>query len=110
VIEELVWIEQTPRQGMEQPVGPATIGREGCDIVVPDPEMSRRHAAVRILDEGLAIEDLGSKNGTFVNDRRIEGIAELKQGDRVRFGNTVWELQAAPTRVSPPRPEASGAS
>ncbi len=42
-----------------------------------DPDVSRRHAVVRRVDEGLAVEDLGSTNGTFVNDRRVEGIAEL---------------------------------
>jgi pSer/pThr/pTyr-binding forkhead associated (FHA) protein len=89
---EMVWIEHAPREGLEQPVGPGTVGREGCDIVVPDPEVSRRHAAVHTLDDGVAIEDLGSTNGTFVNDRRIHGIAALKHGDRVRFGRTVWEL------------------
>jgi pSer/pThr/pTyr-binding forkhead associated (FHA) protein len=97
-VTEMVWVELAPRGGMRQAVAPGTIGREDCDIVVPDPAMSRRHAAVRTLDSGIAIEDLGSTNGTFVNDRRIYGIAELKQGDRVRFGNTVWELQAAPVR------------
>ena len=90
---ELVWVEQEPREGLEQPVRTGTIGREGCDIVVPDPEVSRRHAAVRALDSGLAVEDLGSTNGTFVNDKRVTGIAELKEGDRLRVGNTVWQLR-----------------
>ena len=42
-----------------------------------------------------AIEDLGSTNGTFVNDQRIEGLRPLNEGDTVRFGNTVWRLQVA---------------
>ena len=108
-MSDLVWVEQAPRAGWRQPVTPATIGREGCDIVVPDPQMSRRHAVVRALDSGVAIEDLGSKNGTFVNDRPIAGITELKEGDRVRFGKTVWELQAAQRELSEPPREASGA-
>ena len=64
--------------------------------------MSRRHAVVRALDGGLAVEDLGSTNGTFVNDTRIDGIAPLQPGDHVRFGNTVWCLAAvdAPERVA----------
>jgi pSer/pThr/pTyr-binding forkhead associated (FHA) protein len=109
-VSDLVWVEQAPREGWRQPVTAATIGREACDIVVPDPQMSRRHAAVRALDSGVAIEDLGSKNGTFVNDRRIDSITELKEGDRVRFGKTVWELQAAERELSGPPREASGAS
>jgi predicted component of type VI protein secretion system len=103
---ELVWVEQAPRSGYERPVEPGTIGREGCDIVLPDPDVSRRHAVIRTLDSGLAIEDLGSTNGTYVNDQRLKGIAELQQGDRVRFGNTIWELRApsSATRVAQPQP------
>ena len=116
---ELVWVEQEPRHGLEQPVQTGTIGREGCEIVIPDPEVSRRHAAVRKLDSGLAIEDLGSTNGTFVNDKRVTGIAEVKEGDRLRVGNTVWQLRAPasatevaaapttrqrPSRAEPPSP------
>ena len=80
-------------QGLERPASPGvTIGRAECDVDLNDPDVSRRHAVVRRVDEGLAIEDLGSLNGTFVNDRRIEGIAEIGVGDRIRFGNTVWRL------------------
>src|SRR5215218_8299139 len=80
----------------------AVIGREGTDIVLPDPEVSRRHAAIREHGDGVAIEDLGSTNGTFVNDRRIEGLEPLKDGDSVRFGNTVWRLRAPVAAESGP--------
>jgi pSer/pThr/pTyr-binding forkhead associated (FHA) protein len=72
-----------------------TIGRVRCDVELPDPDVSRRHAVVRRVNGGLALEDLDSKNGTFVNETRISGIAEIDVGDRVRFGNTVWRLAAA---------------
>jgi pSer/pThr/pTyr-binding forkhead associated (FHA) protein len=55
--------------------------------------VSRRHAAIHQIDDGLAIEDLGSKNGTFVNERRVSGIVPVAPGDRIRFGNTVWRLE-----------------
>src|SRR3954454_6256458 len=86
-----------------QPTGDAVIGREGVDIVLADPEVSRRHAAIRRSGDGVAIEDLGSTNGTFVNDRRITGVVVLSDGDTVRFGNTVWRLRA-------PAPEPAGAT
>lgn len=95
-MSELVFVEQRPIGGLERPTGPGmTIGRADCDIELNDPDVSRRHAVLRQVDHGLAIEDLGSKNGTFVNDRRISGIVPLGAGDRVRFGNTVWRLEPA---------------
>jgi predicted component of type VI protein secretion system len=58
-----------------------------------DPEVSRRHAVIR--DQGgLAIEDLGSTNGTFVNDQRITVVTVLREGDVVRLGNTVWAIRS----------------
>ena len=82
-------------EGREVPATPgAVIGREGSDIVVADPEVSRRHAAIREHDGGVAIEDLGSTNGTFVNGERIEGLHSLSDGDTVRLGSTTWRLRA----------------
>jgi predicted component of type VI protein secretion system len=94
-VTDLIFVEQKPMEGREHSLAPGTtIGREGCDVVLPDPEVSRRHATIRELDGSPAIEDLGSTNGTFVNDRRISGVQELKDGDVVRLGNTVWSLRA----------------
>ncbi len=77
---DLVFIEEAPMQGLERPASPGvTIGRAECDVDLNDPDVSRRHAVVRRVDEGLAIEDLGSTNGTFVNDRRVAGIAEIAE-------------------------------
>ena len=93
---EFVFVEEKPMPGKERPARPGTtIGREGCDVVLADPEVSRRHAVVRQLDTGLAIEDLGSSNGTFVNGERVAGAVALSEGDSVRLGNTVWRLQTA---------------
>jgi pSer/pThr/pTyr-binding forkhead associated (FHA) protein len=94
-VNEFVFIEEAPIEGLERPATAGmTIGRAECDVDLTDPDVSRRHAVVRQVDDGLAVEDLGSTNGTFVNDRRITGIAEIAPGDRIRFGNTVWRLEA----------------
>jgi pSer/pThr/pTyr-binding forkhead associated (FHA) protein len=93
---EFVFVEERPVRGRESRVAPGhTVGREGslCDHELIDPEVSRRHAAFREADDQLAIEDLGSTNGTFVNGRRLTGVGVLAPGDRVRFGNTVWRLE-----------------
>src|SRR4051794_10781328 len=68
----------------------AVIGREGVDIVLADPEVSRRHAAIRAHGDGVAIEALGPTNGTFVNDRRLPERPALRAGDVGRRGNAVW--------------------
>jgi predicted component of type VI protein secretion system len=94
-VTDLKFVEQKPMEGREHSLAPGTtIGREGCDVVLADPEVSRNHATIRELDGAPAIEDLGSTNGTFVNDRRISGVEQLKDGDVVRLGNTVWLLKA----------------
>ena len=99
----LVFVEQSPMSGRVVPVAAGTtIGREGCDVVLPDPEVSRRHALVRDLGDAPGIEDLGSTNGTWLNDRRVDSPTALRAGDVVRFGNTIWHVQApgARTRVA----------
>lgn len=65
--------------------GPVVIGRAAeCDISVPADEMSRRHALVKPTPEGLAVEDLGSSNGTFVNNKRVQQ-GFMKPGDELRL-------------------------
>jgi pSer/pThr/pTyr-binding forkhead associated (FHA) protein len=70
---------------------PAEDGRLG-----DDPEISRRHARVsRGADGELTIEDLGSANGTFVNEERIDGPRTLEPGDVVRMGRTVLQVTSS---------------
>jgi pSer/pThr/pTyr-binding forkhead associated (FHA) protein/S1-C subfamily serine protease len=83
-----------PRAGERIPVsGELSIGRESGDIVIADDEASRRHAAIRVAAAGLEIEDLGSSNGTFVNDRRVEGTQALSDGDEIRIGQTTIAVE-----------------
>jgi pSer/pThr/pTyr-binding forkhead associated (FHA) protein len=74
--------------------GPLVLGRE-ADLVVDDPQVSRRHATVRPAGDRLEIEDLGSLNGTWVNGARLEGPARLAAGDRVRLGDSAFEVEGA---------------
>ncbi len=82
------------------------LGREAADLVIDDPEVSRRHAGLRPAGDGLEIEDLGSLNGTWVNGTRIQGAVRLSPGDRVRLGDTSFEVQREQARqtVASPRP------
>jgi pSer/pThr/pTyr-binding forkhead associated (FHA) protein len=58
-----------------------------CDVVVNDPNVSRRHIELRRGERGWAAVDLGSTNGMKVNGRRV-GHAELNPGDRITVGVT----------------------
>ena len=69
------------------------LGREGADLVIEDPQVSRRHASVRPAGDGLEIEDLGSLNGTWVNGARVTGKVRLALGDRVRVGDSSFEVE-----------------
>ncbi len=61
------------------------LGRSSsCDITIPGTHLSRRHAQLTVTNKGLLIEDLGSSNGTYVNDKKVKK-ALLKPGDEVRF-------------------------
>ena len=64
------------------------IGRSSeCDIVVGDPNVSRRHAEVRRIGRGFSLVDLGSTNGTEVNGQRVTETS-LMNGDVIGVGTT----------------------
>ena len=63
------------------------IGRDSAVVVwIDDASVSRRHARITLDDKGATIEDLGSKNGTFVRGRRIEKPARLGDRDAIKIG------------------------
>ncbi|MFQ1004194.1 FhaA domain-containing protein [Modestobacter sp. SSW1-42] len=59
-----------------------------ADIRLPDTGVSRKHADVQLTDGAVAVQDLGSTNGTLVNGRRV-GFQELFDGDVIRVGHSV---------------------
>jgi FHA domain len=69
------------------------IGRQDADLVVEDPEVSRRHAVLRRSGGSVIVEDLDSTNGTFVNGERIRGPIKVGPGDQVRVGRTTLEIE-----------------
>ena len=69
---------------------PMTLGREAInDIILSDPEISRRHARIFRQDAVYLLEDLGSTNGTFINGRRIHAPTILKDEDVLEFGESI---------------------
>ncbi|MEZ5100345.1 MAG: DUF3662 and FHA domain-containing protein [Thermoleophilia bacterium] len=70
------------------PDGPVVLGRSReCDLVVDDAAASRRHAQVRLADDGWWITDLGSTNGLEVNGHKVHEV-RLDFGDRITIGQT----------------------
>ncbi|MBI3912545.1 MAG: FHA domain-containing protein [Armatimonadetes bacterium] len=69
--------------------GTNLVGREGADVLLTDPAVSRRHAQIVLEDAAAWVEDLGSTNGTEVAERRLAAgeRATLYDGDEVRFGS-----------------------
>lgn len=75
--------------------GTVVIGRQNeCEIPIPSEEVSRRHAELRVTPDGIMVEDLGSSNGTYVNDKRITRQL-MKAGDELRL-DTIRFLLLAP--------------
>jgi hypothetical protein len=84
--------------GRTEPIGSggAVIGRSReADVVVDDPNVSRRHAEVRPSGGSWIVRDLGSTNGVKVNGRRIQGPQSLRTGDTIELGTArvTFELE-----------------
>ena len=66
-----------------------TIGRDpAADIAIPSEKASRFHCAIRFWEGDYVLKDLKSRNGTYVNDARVD-VAILKHGDAIRVGASV---------------------
>jgi len=64
-----------------------------CDIRVPDDTVSRRHAQIVADADGYVVEDLGSRNGTFLNGRKVTGPERLSHLDKISIFNTAVEFR-----------------
>ncbi|HTE14187.1 MAG TPA: GGDEF domain-containing protein [Burkholderiales bacterium] len=72
-----------------------TLGRAPTNgIVVLDVSVSREHAKCFAAHETVEIEDLGSRNGTFINDHRVQARTALRDGDIVRLGSILFKFFA----------------
>jgi DNA-binding winged helix-turn-helix (wHTH) protein len=77
--------------------GETIIGRDpGAAISLDDASVSRRHARIVVSAEGATLEDLGSKNGTFLKDARIKSRLPLADGDKIRIGSVPLTIRIFP--------------
>lgn len=74
------------------------IGRDGgCDLALPDEQVSGRHVALEPRADGtVVLTDLGSTNGTFVNGHRLSGPVLLSGGEELLLGGTLCAVEAEP--------------
>jgi signal transduction histidine kinase/pSer/pThr/pTyr-binding forkhead associated (FHA) protein len=80
--------------------GENVIGRQSEQIELSDGTISRVHARIVYANRRWLIEDLGSANGTWLNNARISKSTPLKRDDRVRVGNTVLSFQLTKARAA----------
>jgi DNA-binding winged helix-turn-helix (wHTH) protein len=90
----LVWADG--RAGLAD--GEHVIGRDPDLVLFLDaPSVSRRHAVIRIAGGQATLEDLGSKNGTFIGDRRLSTATALADGDTIRVGSVTLTFRSIST-------------
>ena len=86
----LIW----PEHRLTLDDGDHVLGREpAADIYLDATNVSRRHAVIRIVDGAATLEDLGSKNGTFIGGKRVDGMMALSDGDRIQIGSIVMTFR-----------------
>lgn len=91
-------VRQGTQAGMSFPVSgnQVVIGREeGLEVVLQDPESSRRHSRISWQGGSFVVEDMGSTNGTFVNGVQITSPQILNPGDSIGIGQTILVFQVA---------------
>ena len=96
----LCWLIMDGRRIPLQP-GENILGRDVHDgIALDSPSVSRRHARISVTTAQATIDDLGSKNGTYVRGERIDTAVPLSDGEEVRVGSVVLKFRQPPARRS----------
>lgn len=95
VPRSVVVLDESGRRVTTVPLdGTLQIGRgPACDIRPDDRYLSQAHARISRQGEGWVVEDLGSTNGTFLNERKVTVPSPISVGDRIRVGKTILEVR-----------------
>jgi predicted component of type VI protein secretion system len=87
------------------PAKEMVVGRdEKCDLRIGSDLVSRKHCTLKSSPEGIVVTDLGSQNGTFVNDIAITGPTLLREGDIIRIGSTLMSVPTTQKSKGAPNP------
>jgi DNA-binding winged helix-turn-helix (wHTH) protein len=102
-IWRLIWRSRS----IEVTAGESVMGRDrACAIWIDAESVSRQHARLNVTEDGASIEDLGSKNGTWIEGERVRGIAPLTDGTSVRLGSEIVRVERLadqrPTKTAAP--------
>lgn len=102
-----VWLRFQNQRDFELVSGVTIVGRgDGCQLVLDDPLVSRRHACFVVDEREITIKDLGSTNGVLVNGTRVEEMQVIVPGDQITLGRHNAELCWVPFSATErgPRP------
>jgi DNA-binding winged helix-turn-helix (wHTH) protein len=111
-VEQATTVSAAPAAGVDTPVrfcwlirdgkrlplqaGENVLGRDADGVIgLGSPTVSRRHARVVILEAGASVEDLNSKNGTFLGGARVTNATALHDGDELRVGSVTLQFRTA---------------
>jgi DNA-binding winged helix-turn-helix (wHTH) protein len=100
-VEERRWLV-FERRSIPMLPGANVIGRAAdAAVQIDSPGMSRYHARVNVTTDQVTLEDLDSKNGTFLNGHRIATASPLADGDEIRLGTTTLTFRISAPETSP---------
>ncbi len=101
VLPKLVDVS-TGRESLLNP-GANTIGRENADVLISHPTVSRQHAKLTVTEDGFVLEDVGSINGTFAGDQRLEHgeSISIEPETEIRIGSVTMRLEVPQPDAEP---------
>ncbi len=90
----LLWVVEGERMGRIYKIHDGDIiGKRDGALILDDPKVSTPHCRFREENESFVLWDCGSKNGTFVNNKRIRQATKLEENDRIKIGDVVFTLK-----------------
>ena len=73
-----------------------------CEVAIPDQEVSRQHAKVTLHNAGIWVQDAGSRNGVFINGKRVVRPTELRPGGKLTIGPHEFILELTEVEENDP--------